>query len=222
MDTRQYVKVLTEHAEQHRRPHEDALNDFLDFAIGMFDIEALAGGYYQWRQWVGNKCSSDREFSALVVQWLSDVAAAMERGEWLDAFGILYEEMYLARGKASAKGQFFTPPGLCNLIADVVAHSGNHISDCAAGSGRLLLAHYMEHTKTDREAGRKFVYTAQDVDPTACKMCALNLMAHGMYGRVICRNTLTLDTPHAVYRINDACYPISTPYRSIECEYPEE
>lgn len=225
MDTKFYMKVLTEHAERHHRPHENALNDFLDFAIGMFDIKAMDGDFSHYQKWICDKFSSDGDFSMLVFQWLSDVACAMEKGEWLDAFGILYEEMFLTRGKASSTGQFFTPPSLSNLMAKILKQNnadGNRINDCAAGSGRLLLAHYIDNTKEDHAAGRKFTYIAQDVDSIACKMCALNLMAHGMYGRVICQNTLTLDTPSVVYHINEACYPISTPYRSIRCDHPKD
>ena len=71
----------------------------------------------------------------------------MYGGVLLDVFGILYEEMYLSRGKASKTAQFFTPQSISDLMARISAlGAGNHgkVNDCAAGSGRLLLAHYME------------------------------------------------------------------------------
>ena len=142
----------------------------------------------------------------------------MERGEWLDVFGILYEEMYLSRGKASKTGQFFTPQSVSDLVAQIgtqKAEDHGTVNDCAAGSGRLLLAHYMEKSKLDHKAGRRFEYVAQDNDPIACKMCALNLMVHGMYGRVECRDTLRITEPTVVYVINEVKYPISTPYYSV-------
>ena len=89
------------------------------------------------------------------------------------------------------------------------------VNDCAAGSGRLLLAHYMEKSKLDHAAGRRFEYVAQDNDPIACKMCALNLMVHGMYGRVECRDTLRMTDPTVVYVINEVKYPFNTPYYSV-------
>lgn len=56
---------------------------------------------------------------------------------------------------------------------------------------------------------------AQDKDPIACKMCALNFMAHGMAGRVECRDTLLMIEPMAVYFINEVKYPFNTPYYSV-------
>lgn len=142
----------------------------------------------------------------------------MEHGQWLDVFGILYEEMYLSRGKASKTGQFFTPQSVSDLMAQISGlGAGDHgrVNDCAAGSGRLLLAHYMEKSKLDHSAGRRFEYVAQDSDPIACKMCALNLMVHGMYGRVECRDTLRMSKPTVVYYINEVKYPFNTPYYSV-------
>ena len=149
--------------------------------------------------------------------WLQDVAKAMELGEWLDVFGILYEEMYLSRGKASRTGQFFTPQCVSDLMAQTIdtGKECGTVNDCASGSGRLLLAHYISKSRTDHYAGRRFKYVAQDCDPIACKMCACNMMAHGMYGMVICQNTLTMSVPSVVYYINEAKYPFDTPYYSI-------
>ena len=142
----------------------------------------------------------------------------MEHGQWLDVFGSLYEEMYLSRGKASKTGQFFTPQSVSDLMARVSGlGAGDHgkVNDCAAGSGRLLLAHYMDKSKMDHSAGRRFEYVAQDCDPIACKMCALNFMVHGMYGRVECRDTLRMNEPTVVYVINEVKYPFNTPYYSV-------
>ena len=102
--------------------------------------------------------------------------------------------------------------GRCFLLTKV---EGRRVNDCAAGSGRLLLAHYMEVSKLDHSAGRPFVYIAHDSDPLVCKMCALNMMVHGMNGTVICQDTLTQSTPSAVYRINEIRYPFNTPYYSV-------
>ena len=98
---------------------------------------------------------------------------------------------------------------------------GGTVSDCAVGSGRLLLAHYMKVTKTDHSRGRRFKYEGQDSDIIACKMCALNLMVYGMNGTVICRDTLANSTPTIIYHINEVRYPIPTMYYSIRVELPK-
>lgn len=225
MDKKHYVTVLTEQVAVNHRPHEMALSDFLDFLLELFSAEAFAGGTEHYAQHVLSVTQKNSEYTLLALQWLADVGDAMEKGEWLDAWGILYEELYLSRGKASNTGQFFTPHSLSDLMAGVTGKEGadrGKVNDCACGSGRLLLAHYLEKSRLDHSAGRRFEYIAQDSDPIACKMCALNLMAHGMYGRVVCQNSLTLSTPSVVYHINEVKYPINTPYYSIRAEKPEQ
>ena len=62
--------------------------------------------------------------------------------------------MYLSRGKASRTGQFFTPQSVSDLVAMIgtqKAEDHGTVHDCAAGSGRLLLAHYMEKSKFDHK-----------------------------------------------------------------------
>lgn len=218
MDKKTYIDVLTDQASKHGRPQELALSDFCDYLIEFFSIDAFRGDDGSYSQHVLKCTQKNPDFAGLALQWLNDVATAMERGEWLDVFGVLYEEMYLSRGKASKTGQFFTPRSVSDLMAEIsTPGSQDHgrVNDCAAGSGRLLLAHYMAKSKLDHAAGRRFEYVAQDSDPIACKMCALNLMVHGMYGRVECRDTLRLTVPQVVYIINEVKYPFNTPYYSV-------
>ena len=218
MDKKKYIDVLTEQANKHSRPQEMALSDFCDYLIEFFSVDAFKAGTVEYSQHILSCTKKNPDFTGLTFQWLDDVATAMERGEWLDVFGILYEEMYLSRGKASRTGQFFTPQSVSDLVAMIgTQKSEDHgtVNDCAAGSGRLLLAHYMEKSKLDHKAGRRFEYVAQDNDPIACKMCALNLMVHGMYGRVECRDTLLMTEPTVVYVVNEVKYPFNTPYYSV-------
>ena len=218
MDKKKYIDVLTDQANKNGRPLELALSDFCDYLIEFFSTDAFKGGIDQYKQYVLNCTNKNPDFAELAVQWLQDVATAMERGEWLDVFGILYEEMYLSRGKASKTGQFFTPGSVSDLMAQIVNKGGEEhgkVNDCAAGSGRLLLAHFMGKSKLDHSAGRCFEYVAQDSDPIVCKMCALNLMVHGMNGRVECRDTLRMNEPSVVYYINEVKYPFNTPFYSV-------
>lgn len=135
----------------------------------------------------------------------------------------IYEELYLTRGKASHTGQFFTPPSVADIMSRISSLNEKQsgiVNDCASGSGRLLLAHYMAKSSLNHSAGRRFRYIAQDVDPIACKMCALNLMAHGMNANVICQDTLTMSTPSVMYCINEVKYPFNTPYYSVRTVSP--
>ena len=139
MDKKKYIDVLTEQANKHSRPQEMALSDFCDYLIEFFSIDAFKAGTTEYRQHVLSCAKQNPDFAGLTFQWLDDVATAMERGEWLDVFGILYEEMYLSRGKASKTGQFFTPPSVSDLMARIStlkAEDHGKVNDCAVGSGR--------------------------------------------------------------------------------------
>lgn len=222
MDKKKYIEILSSEAEKNGRPQEHALEDFLDYVIDYFDPKPLSSGMGAYGDHILECMRKSHGFFNLVIMWLKDVSAAMNRGEWLDVFGILYEELYLSRGKASHTGQFFTPPTISNLMAKIIdtGKENGMVNDCAAGSGRLLLAHYIEKSRLDHSAGRRFQYIAQDVDPVACKMCALNLMAHGMNAKVICQNTLAMSTPSVIYCVNEVKYPFNTPFYSVRAVRP--
>lgn len=225
INTKLYVDILSAQAKEDGRPHEMALSDFCDYLLDLFSVEAFlsnSGNYLKWQQ---QRLQAKPKLATLVMVWLNDVSQAMDRGQWLDVFGMLYEDMYLTAGKASATGQFFTPASVSDLLSAIIAPGkieapsakieGSRVNDCAAGSGRLLLAHFMEVSKLDHSAGRRYQYIAQDSDPLVCKMCALNMMVHGMNGVVICQDTLAMSTPSAVYYVNEVKYPFKTPYYSV-------
>lgn len=219
MELKKYVDVLTLHAEKHKRPYEMALNDFLDYLLEFFDVKAL-GESVPYEEHVRTLSNEEPEFTGIMLSWLQDVAKAMNNGKWLDLFGEIYESVYLMKSKAAKTGQFFTPHSISDLCAQMLKNDKKEglVNDCAAGSGRLLLAHFMEATKEDHAKRFDFRYIAQDSDVIACKMCALNLMAHGMNARVICQNTLSMSTPPVVYHINEVRYPFPTPYYSVRAE----
>lgn len=225
INTKVYVDNLSQQAKEDGRPYEMALNVFCDFLLDLFSVVAFKNDAKGLLKWQHDRLQAKPHFGFLTLIWMDDVASAMERGKWLDVFGTLYEDMYLTAGKASRTGQFFTPESVSELMSNIIGSmkneasstkiSGHTVNDCAAGSGRLLLAHYMDASKLDHSAGRHYCYIAQDSDPLACKMCALNMMIHGMNARVICQDTLTLSTPTVEYIVNEVRYPIIGPYYSV-------
>ena len=225
INTKLYVDILSDQAKEDGRPHEMALSDFCDYLLDLFSVEAFMGDSRSYLKWQQQRLQAKPKLATLAMVWLNDVSQAMDRGQWLDVFGMLYEDMYLTAGKASKTGQFFTPQSVSNLMSSIIGSGkneatsakieGTRVNDCAAGSGRLLLAHFIEASKLDHSAGRPFQYIAQDSDPLVCKMCALNMMVHGMNGRVICQDTLAMSTPSVEYFINEVRYPFSTPYYSV-------
>ena len=220
-----YVDVLTKQVKEDGRPYEMALNDFCDYLLDLFSVEAFKNDFKGVLKWQQERFQAKPHFCFLALAWMDDVTKAMEQGKWLDVFGMLYEKMYLTAGKAARTGQFFTPPAVSDLMSELVGtkkkeassvkKDGLKVNDCAAGSGRLLLSHFIEVSKQNHSAGRPYSYIAQDSDSLACKMCALNMMIHGMNGRVICQDTLTLSTPTVEYIVNEVRYPFITPYYSV-------
>ena len=232
MEKKKYIDTLERQAQKDGVSYDQALNNFLDYLLELYSIDKYSGTFEEWRKSFQASLLTKPDFGVLTIIWNEDVAQAMEKGEWLDVFGQLYEEMYLSRGKASKTGQFFTPKSVSDFMSAIIQPDknqattakikGNRVNDCAAGSGRLLLAHYIDVSKVDHHEGRKYYYVAQDSDPVACKMCALNMMIHGMNGEVICGDTLSQDTPSFVYHINEIRYPFPTPYYSVNKLIPKK
>ena len=228
INTKLYVDILSDQAKEDGRPHEMALSDFCDYLLDLFSVEAFMGDSRSYLKWQQQRLQAKPKLATLAMVWLNDVSQAMDRGQWLDVFGMLYEDMYLTAGKASKTGQFFTPQSVSNLMSSIIGSGKNEatsakiegttVNDCAAGSGRLLLAHFIEASKLGHSSGRLFHYIAQDSDPLVCKMCSLNMMVHGMNGQVICQDTLAMSTPSVEYFINEIRYPFITPYYSIRIE----
>ena len=57
-------------------------------------------------------------------------------------------------------------------------------------------------------------YVAEDLDGTSVKMCALNMLIHGMRGCCICHDTLLRDFAFG-YEINEVRYPFPCECYSI-------
>ena len=126
-------------------------------------------------------------------------------------------------GKTSQqyKGQFFTPHTICDFLAKISLDDREEeteprvlcgsfgrrvvVNDCACGSARLLLA---AHDTNCERGHRAYYFIGEDIDRICCKMAAVNMCAHGMFGEVVCHNTLT--EPHKAnfgYIINEGLYP---------------
>jgi type I restriction-modification system DNA methylase subunit len=87
-------------------------------------------------------------------------------------------------------GQFFTPWPVAEFMARILAPTGGAISDCACGSGVMLIAACK--TMTNEQLDRT-VFVGQDIDFTCVMMCALNLTFFNLHGYVILGNTLAME-----------------------------
>jgi len=113
-------------------------------------------------------------------------------GGWFDYLGHYFETIQ-SHFSASARGQFFTPESICNLMAQIVDDDGQSkdlqfINDCSCGSGRNLIA----HSRTNTNKRFNSFYVAQDIDSRCVNMCVLNFVMYGMSGVVIHMDTLRM------------------------------
>lgn len=226
-DIKEFVKYLNEVSDNHGIKQEERLDAFCDFIINLFSTKS-----YKPEGFKPDVATPENEdYIALVSLWSSMVAEEMEKGNAFDLFGQLYEQMFLLKSKASANGQFFTPDSLCRLMADITDADVEEklskrgfvmVNDPACGSARTLLAHYMAKTSKDHALAGHYYYEAADIDLPTCKMAACNMMIHGMQGKVICQDQLSLPTPTAIFYINEVRYPFPSGMYSIRVVYPKK
>ena len=226
-DIKDFVKYLTEVSDNHGVKHEEQLEAFCDFIISLFSTDS----YKQEGFKPDVATPENNDYVTLVSIWCWMVAKEMESGNALDLFGQLYEQMFLLKSKASSNGQFFTPNSLCRLMADVTDNVNEEkvgknglirVNDCACGSARTLLAHFMRKTHENPALSGLYYYEAADIDLPTCKMAACNMMIHGMQGKVVCQDQLSLPTPTAIFYINEVRYPFPSGMYSIRVVYPKK
>lgn len=131
---------------------------------------------------------------------------AIDDKDWIDPLGDYYMELS-GRYKKQGFGQFFTPKPVCDMMAQFTIEPedfGNHINDCAAGSGRTLLA-------ANKICNGNY-YVAQDLDHVCVKMCCINMAMHGLKGEVHHMNSLSMNQPWNSYAINHDWHKTKTPF----------
>lgn len=121
---------------------------------------------------------------------------------WYDYLGIFYENIVQTKYKAGARGQFFTPADVCQVMTELVIkdtedYEGKLVNDCCCGSGRFLLAGHSLMPGA--------IMIGSDLDDVACRMTVLNFYIHGVKGSVLHQNTLTGET-FQCWRVNNYLY----------------
>lgn len=226
-DIKDFVKYLTEVSDNHGIKQEERLDAFCDFIISLFSTDSYKPEGFK----PDVATPENHDYINLVSRWCEMVADEMERGNALDLFGQLYEQMFLLKSKASSNGQFFTPDSLCRLMAEITDAGVEEdesdggmvrVNDPTCGSARTLLAHFMRKTHDNHALAGRYFYEAADIDLPTCKMAACNMMIHGMQGKVVCQDQLSLPTPTAIFYINEVRYPFPSGMYSIRGVYPKK
>lgn len=202
---RKIIQEIEESVRKHGHDRQQGLAMWLDYLVDMFDVKYIMNNTYE--QHLIDKAMEDENLYNATIMWLEMASKKIEAGGWIDVFGEIYEQLYIPKRKSSMLGQFFTPEDICNLMGEMNG-SGKMINDPSCGSGRTLLAAYVNNKKT--------YYVGEDIDGISCKMCALNLMIHGARGRVVCHDTLASPVYfNWGYEINEVRYPVPTPFYSL-------
>lgn len=209
-EVKEIDRLLTTYAYRNGADFAQVFDDWLDWIIGWFDTDKV----------MANKCDliaiteQMKDDNEVFFECFNIVAQAtarnIEQKGWCDPFGSLYEEKVKSGYKASRMGQFFTPESLCDGMAKMLYTAERaFIYDPACGSGRLPLAMWGQ---VDKDKFHYFVLG--DIDPMSCKMSALNMMLHGMFGIVERRDALSMEF-FGGYIINEMCYPMPACIPSI-------
>lgn len=191
-------------------------NNFLDYCIDCFTPpRPIPDG-------IDKNSVFFNAFTSLQVEYLKGI----NNHGWCDPLGDVF--MDLTKGIQSYRGQFFTPPSVCDMMCNVTVGSiadkskticgafGKRVicNDSACGSSRNLIALASKFIDKPRKELPYFI--GEDIDATCCKMSAINMCVHGIPGEVVCHNALAEpDTLCFGYVINETTYPIYTGVPSI-------
>ncbi len=179
-------------------------DDFLDFALHYFN----PGQSPDFIDVLKKRYPREEEFAVFpkMLESYMEAAKGDDGTGLVDPLGDFFMER-LSRGH---NGQFFTPIGICNLMAMITvvgAKDGQSVNDCACGSGRNLLA--------AARINRNLILFGEDLDIRCCKMTLLNLLVNNLQGRVRHQDTLRMEVfqSWAIINVQDQGKVVSKYYK---------
>lgn len=151
--------------------------DFLEFALLMMHMNKKAEDFAKLEERYPSP-EQHKTFSDMLMHWSN------ASYDFHDALGDIFMEC-VSFGR---NGQFFTPEEICMMMAQMTIpqdiEDGKSIMDCAAGSGRTLLA--------AAKINRNLKFYAADNDINCVKMCTLNFLVNTMVGEIAHMDSLSM------------------------------
>lgn len=169
-------------------------DDFLEYILLYHNLDSSL----KWSK----KYSKDeiKLFWELYREWIKIMDKQLiTNKDWYDMFGIYYEAVIVSKMSRQSQGQFFTPPDVCNLMAETNLAAANlqpgqSVNDPCCGSGRNLMA------------ANKIIpgcyHVGMDLDQTCVFMTIANFLLHGIVGEVIWMNSLSLEF-YGAWKVNE-------------------
>lgn len=197
-----FANYIDSLSAQHGR--SKVFNDFLTIAVCCLSMGKQEGLYFKTIEaYTREELTTFQEaFAALVIE-MDNNGAGLK-----DILGEYFEEHF----HNEKLGQFFTPPSLCNLMADIIPITGDKVYDPCCGSGRIFLA--------AAEKNRTVTFYGGDISETCCKMTLINLCLNGLKCRISWMNSLSMEI-YKEWAVTFLPYP-RVPYIVELKEEPEE
>jgi len=170
----------------------DVFDTFLEWVMWNF----CADGSLNWDS--GKKFPKKERplFETLFREWVMAMSEKVcADGQWYDLFGTYYEAYAASKSRRDCKGQFFTPPNVCDFMAKIVGQNEYGIfNDPCCGSGRFPLAYHAHNLGN-------FLFVS-DLDRTCCMMTVCNFIIHGVVGEVVWQDSLDPESWYGGWRVN--------------------
>ncbi|MCP3929327.1 MAG: N-6 DNA methylase [Bacteroidetes bacterium] len=166
-------------------------DDFLVYIISFFT--PVVKPIVEWKY----SPEQNAVFHTMLIEWVKIMEKQIYLKQWYDAFGDLYMGLIAGSSRTSGRGQFFTPPEICDLMTSAMGDKdiiGKYVSDPTCGSGRTLLSWHVQHLGN--------YLCAEDIDRTCCMMTVCNMLIHGCEGEVIWHNSLEPDSFLGGWKVN--------------------
>lgn len=187
---------------------------FLQYIIWAHTLPEYGAPIKDWPY----KPEDGKEMCDIYTVLIQEMQHHLVNNEWYDIFGAIYEELITGKSRRSKNGQFFTPHGLCDLMADISTSykgfTGKKVSDPTCGSGRNLLAFHAKHPGN--------YHVGEDSDKTCCLMTVCNFIIHGVNGEVVWHNSLIPDDFKGGWRVNEHLNEWGSKYHGIPHVRPME
>jgi len=177
----------------YRHQYMTVFDDFLTLTICAFGMQRYEEEYLKTLENYNEK--EKHLFPQLLGALVQYYTEGSIKSSWVDGLGEFFEE-HSGKFDRSARGQFFTPTHICDLLAEITQPKGSSVNDCAAGSGRCLIA----ADRLDPNNRFQNFYTAQDIDHRCVKMCVINMVLYGMKGVVIHMDSICMNI-YGGYRV---------------------